>query len=77
MTGGPFGRAGGKPHLSFTSSTPSSRRRKMGAVSVGQMSSRGSKFGGGFREYYRRADLAEGLQIGAVGHVISKVVAHP
>src|SRR5947207_182541 len=48
MTGAPFGRVGGKPHLSCASSTPSSRRRKTGAVSVGHMSSRGSRLGAAF-----------------------------
>src|SRR5438105_14776004 len=46
ITGAPLGRAGGNPQHSCTSSTPSSRRRKTGAGSVGQMSSRGSRFGG-------------------------------
>jgi hypothetical protein len=45
MTGALFGRAGGKPQRSCTSSPPSSRRRKTGAVSVGQISSRGSRLG--------------------------------
>src|SRR5438874_10975572 len=45
ITGAPFGRPGGKPHRSWTSSTPSSRRRKTGAVSVGQISLRGSRLG--------------------------------
>src|SRR5215831_14670876 len=45
MIGAPFGRAGGKPQRRCTISTPSSRRRKTGAVSVGQMSSRGSRLG--------------------------------
>jgi hypothetical protein len=45
MTGAPFGRAGGKPQRGCTSSTPSSRRRKTGGVSVGQISSRGSRLG--------------------------------
>jgi hypothetical protein len=34
----PFGRTGGKPQRSCTNSTPCSRRRRTGAVSVGQMS---------------------------------------
>src|SRR5438270_6113913 len=46
ITGVPLGRAGGNPQRSCTSSTPSSRRRKTDAGSVGQMSSRGSRFGG-------------------------------
>src|SRR3979409_2536698 len=46
MTGAPFGRPGGKPHLSSANSlVPSSRRRTTGALSVGQISSRGSRFG--------------------------------
>src|SRR5215831_3446191 len=45
MTGGPFGRAGGKPQRNCTISAPAPRRRKTGAGSVGQMSSRGSRFG--------------------------------
>ena len=48
MTGAPFGCGGGKPQRSCTISTPSSRRRKTGAVSVGQMSSRGSRLGAAF-----------------------------
>ena len=32
--------------------------------------------GGGNREYHRGADLAEGLQVGAVGHVIAKIITH-
>src|SRR5438067_7415647 len=46
ITGAPLGRAGGKPHrTSAKSIVPSSNRRITGAVSVGQMSSRRSKFG--------------------------------
>ncbi len=46
MTGAPFGRPGGKPHRSSENSLVSSSiRRMMGARSVGQMSSRGSRFG--------------------------------
>jgi len=46
MTSGRFGWAGGKPHLiSENSFVPSSRRRITGALSVGQMSSRGWRFG--------------------------------
>ena len=46
MTGGPLGRAGGEPHRSSVNSfVPSSSRRMTGALSVGQMSSRGSRFG--------------------------------
>src|SRR6266567_5443774 len=49
ITGGPFGRAGGKPHRnSVNSFVPSSSRRITGALSVGQMSSRGSRFGAAF-----------------------------
>src|SRR5271169_6600801 len=48
MTGAPFGRAGGKPQRSCAMSTPSSRRRKNGAGSVGQMSLRGSRLGAAF-----------------------------
>jgi hypothetical protein len=45
MTGGPLPRAGGKPHCNSENSfVPSSRRRITGARSVGQMSSRGSRF---------------------------------
>src|SRR5438105_5806172 len=46
MTGGPFGRGGGNPHRNSANSlVPSSSRRMIGALSVGQMSSRGSRFG--------------------------------
>src|SRR6516162_3125513 len=45
MIGAPLGRGGGNPQRSCASSTPRSRRRKIGAVSVGQMSSRGSRLG--------------------------------
>src|SRR6202040_2055528 len=46
VTGGPLGRAGGKPHRNTEKSfVASSRRRMTGARSVGQMSSRGSRFG--------------------------------
>src|SRR5438477_6110183 len=49
MTGAPLGRAGGKPHRNSENSfVPSSRRRMTGARSVGQMSSRGSRFGAAF-----------------------------
>src|SRR5437763_12395358 len=52
MTGGPLGRAGGKPHRkSENSFVPSSRRRMTGARSVGQMSSRGSRFGAAFGHF--------------------------
>ena len=46
MTGGAFGRPAGNPQRNCASSTPSAWRRTMGAISVGQISSRGSKFGG-------------------------------
>jgi hypothetical protein len=45
MTAGAFGRAAGKPHLSCANSLCSPTRRITGAVSVGQMSLRGSRFG--------------------------------
>src|SRR4051812_31021362 len=45
IPGAPFGRAGGTPQRNWTSSTPCSRRRNTGAVSVGQISSRGSRLG--------------------------------
>src|SRR5207248_4725961 len=49
MMGAPFGRAGGKPHRNSAKSfAPSSSRRITGALSVGQMSSRGSRFGAAF-----------------------------
>src|SRR5436190_9245200 len=49
MMGAPFGRAGGKPHRNSANSlVPSSSRRTAGALSVGQMSSRGSRFGAAF-----------------------------
>src|SRR5205823_7391978 len=49
ITGAPLGRAGGKPHRkSAKSFVPSSNRRITGALSVGQMSSRGSRFGAAF-----------------------------
>src|SRR5438067_8341512 len=52
MTGAPLGRAGGKPHRkSENSFVPSSRRRMTGARSVGQMSSRGSRFGAAFGHF--------------------------
>ena len=52
--------------------TPAENRCGLGRQDVVS----GFQIGGGFREYYGRADLAEGLHIGAVGHIISKVVAH-
>ena len=45
ITGGAFARSGRKPHRSCASSTPLAWRRTMGATSVGQMSSRGSRLG--------------------------------
>src|SRR5436309_3081523 len=46
MTGPALGRAAGNPHRSILKSlVPSSSRRITGAGSVGQMSSRGSRFG--------------------------------
>src|SRR6266404_3226041 len=46
IIGAPFGRAGGKPHRnSVNSFVPSASRRITGTLSVGQMSSRGSRFG--------------------------------
>src|SRR5436190_4853997 len=46
MMGAPFGRAGGKPHRNSANSlVPPSGRRIAGALSVGQMFSRGSRFG--------------------------------
>src|SRR5438477_12457425 len=49
MMGAPFGRAGGKPHRNSAKSfVPSSNRRITGALSVGQMSSRGSRLGAAF-----------------------------
>src|SRR5947207_4384937 len=49
MIGAPLGRAGGKPHRNSENAfVPSSSRRITGALSVGQMSSRGSKFGAAF-----------------------------
>src|SRR5437762_1772203 len=49
IMGAPLGRAGGKPHRSSRNSfVPSSSRRITGALSVGQMSSRGSRFGAAF-----------------------------
>ena len=46
MTGAPLGRAGGRPHRSCVNSLVRSSKRLMtGAVSVGQMSSRGSRLG--------------------------------
>jgi hypothetical protein len=45
-------RAGGKPHRNSENSfVPSSRRWMTGARSVGQMSSRGSKFGATFGHF--------------------------
>ena len=52
MTGGPLGRADGKPHRNSENSfVPSWRRRMTGARSVGQMSSRGSRFGAAFGHF--------------------------
>src|SRR5690242_10490280 len=49
IIGAPFGRAGGKPHRNSANSfVPSSSRRTTGALSVGQISSRGSKLGAAF-----------------------------
>src|SRR5438067_13793612 len=49
MTGGPFGLPGGKPHRNSANSlVPSSSRRITGALSVGQLSSRGSRLGAAF-----------------------------
>src|ERR1043165_2611767 len=46
MTGAPFDRAGGKPQRSTLNSlVPFSSRRMIGAGSVGQISSRGSRLG--------------------------------
>jgi hypothetical protein len=46
ITGAPLGFAGGKPQRKTANSfVPFSRRRTTGAGSVGQMSSRGSRFG--------------------------------
>src|SRR6266853_2079896 len=46
MMGAALGRAGGKPHRNSANSfVPSSNRRITGTLSVGQMSSRGSRFG--------------------------------
>src|SRR6059058_3529001 len=46
MMGAALGRAGGKPHRNSANSfVPSASRRITGALSVGQMSSRGSRFG--------------------------------
>ena len=45
MTGGALGRLGAKPQRSWASSTPFLARRMIGAVSVGQISSRGSRLG--------------------------------
>src|SRR5256885_15402702 len=49
ITGGPLGRAGGKPQRNSANSfVPSSNRRITGALSVGPISSRGSRFGAAF-----------------------------
>src|SRR5205814_4291051 len=49
MMGAPLGRAGGKPHRNSAKSfVPSSSRLITGALSVGQMFSRGSRFGAAF-----------------------------
>ena len=49
MMGAPLGRAGGKPHRNSANSVvPCSSRRITGALSVGQMSSRGSRLGAAF-----------------------------
>src|SRR5438270_10424636 len=52
MIGAPLGRAGANPHRNSENSfVPSSRRRMTGARSVGQMSSRGSRFGAAFGHF--------------------------
>ena len=52
MTGGPLGRACGRPHRNSENSlVPSSRRRMMGERSVGQISSRRSRFGAAFGHF--------------------------
>src|SRR5689334_6013431 len=67
MTGAPFGRAGGNPHLNSANSfLPSSSRRMTGALSVGQISSRGSRFGAAFGN----SCLAESREIIAVWDVV-------
>src|ERR1700751_977745 len=49
ITGAPLGRAGGKPHRSSANAlVPSSSRRMTGALSVGQILSRGCRFGAAF-----------------------------
>src|SRR5437763_15831275 len=49
IMGAPFGRAGGKPHRNSENSfAPSWSRRTTGALSVGQISSRGSRLGAAF-----------------------------
>src|SRR6266550_3655149 len=48
MMGAPFGRAGGKPHRNSANSFVPSSRRITGALSVGQISSRDSRFGAAF-----------------------------
>jgi hypothetical protein len=44
MTNGAFARLGPSPHRIWISSTPPSTARITGAISLGQISSRGSKF---------------------------------
>src|SRR5882757_4395853 len=52
ITRAPLGRAGGKPHRNSENSfAPSSWRRMTGARLVGQMSSRGSRFGAAFGHF--------------------------
>jgi hypothetical protein len=51
MIGGPLGLAGGKPQRSWANSWPSSVCRMTTAVSVGQISSRGSRFGGAWQAH--------------------------
>ena len=47
-----------------------------GARSVGEMSSRGSRFGAAFGHFNWNASLTEGREIIAVRDVIAEVVAH-
>ena len=70
MIGAPLGRAGGKPQRN--SLLPAKDRGGLGRLDVVAR----FKVWGRYRKYHWGADLAERLQIGAVGHVIAEVSAH-
>jgi len=76
MIGGPLGRADGKPQRSCPSSTPCSRCRKTGAVSVGQISSRGSRLGAVTWNMTGVWIWLKAFQRGAIWYVVAEIVAH-